>query len=620
MHYVKKVLSLFLASILLFSMVSISSPLVYAASNEAIIYAFFLDEMGVNVAVACAVLANIEAESHFNPRDEVIDSNGKTSYGICQWNGGRFDNLKGFCSERDLEYSDLSAQLHFLKYELEKSEKSAWNKVKNQDNTADGAYQAAYNWAMYFERCDSSYYVGRANNAKNKYWPKYCNVSIKAHYDANGGTGSMADQSIVYGDTNVLHKNTFTNIGYMFIGWTARRNKDNTWYVPNQGWLTEAQISAGGYSKKLYENEAELIFNNSWTGGAEGTVEFTFYAQWRETTIHLNYLPNGATSSDSFYQDIPFGDTVNLMDNPFLRKGYTLSGWYAQRVSDGTWYVPSHGWLTEAQISVGGYSKKLYANQTPLTFNESWTGGAEGTVEFNLYAQWEHTIYQVRFDANGGTWTSVPNGMMRYGSYYIKQLTYQQLFGELPTVTREGYIFQGWYALNVGSKISERSRMPNYNVLVLAKWKKIAVESIAVQSMPDKTEYFADDVLETAGLILLATKNDGTTETVTEGFTFSPLVLSEVGEQTIIVTYEGVSTSFNVTVQPNPSARTPGDANKDSAVDLKDIVNMERYLAGGWDTSIDERNADVNGDNCVDLKDVIILERYLAGGWNVTLR
>ena len=56
------------------------------------------------------------------------------------------------------------------------------------------------------------------------------------------------------------------------------------------------------------------------------------------------------------------------------------------------------------------------------------------------------------------------------------------------------------------------------------------------------------------------------------------------------------------------------------AEDMKDCVQITRYLAGGWDAVIDLMNADVNGDGTVNLKDAALLRRYLAGGWDVELQ
>ena len=63
----------------------------------------------------------------------------------------------------------------------------------------------------------------------------------------------------------------------------------------------------------------------------------------------------------------------------------------------------------------------------------------------------------------------------------------------------------------------------------------------------------------------------------------------------------------------------PGDADGSGTVDLRDVVQIERYLAGGWDAQIDRASADVNDDGSIDLRDAVLLRRYLAGGWDVVL-
>lgn len=62
-----------------------------------------------------------------------------------------------------------------------------------------------------------------------------------------------------------------------------------------------------------------------------------------------------------------------------------------------------------------------------------------------------------------------------------------------------------------------------------------------------------------------------------------------------------------------------GDLNKDGEINLKDVVLLRRYIAGGWNVTLDEKIADCNGDGTVNLKDVVLLRRYIAGGWNVKL-
>jgi hypothetical protein len=62
-----------------------------------------------------------------------------------------------------------------------------------------------------------------------------------------------------------------------------------------------------------------------------------------------------------------------------------------------------------------------------------------------------------------------------------------------------------------------------------------------------------------------------------------------------------------------------GDADQTGGVDLLDVIALQRYLAGGWNVTVEFDHADVNADGKVDLRDVMLLRRYLAGGWNVDL-
>ena len=50
-------------------------------------------------------------------------------------------------------------------------------------------------------------------------------------FDANGGTGSMDDQPVTYGDTAALAKNAFTRDGYAFTGWNTAADGTGTAYA-----------------------------------------------------------------------------------------------------------------------------------------------------------------------------------------------------------------------------------------------------------------------------------------------------------------------------------------------------------------------------------------------------
>lgn len=88
------------------------------------------------------------------------------------------------------------------------------------------------------------------------------------------------------------------------------------------------------------------------------------------------------------------------------------------------------------------------------------------------------------------------------------------------------------------------------------------LQSIEVSKLPTKVDYFVGEPFDPTGLVLTATYLDyfangderQSTRTIKysiykDTITFSETDFSSVGEKKITVTYEGKSTSFNVTVQ-----------------------------------------------------------------------
>ncbi|MBQ8503182.1 MAG: fibronectin type III domain-containing protein [Clostridia bacterium] len=149
-----------------------------STSNKQKVYSFLTNEMKLNSAAACGILANIERESDFNPRLVIRDSNGLQSGGLCQWNGGRFSNLKRYCERNGYSYLSVEGQMNYLKYELsQNSYDYIYDFLRTVTNNSDGAYDAGYYWCYYFEIPSNRGVKAkqRGSNAKNEYWPQFGN-------------------------------------------------------------------------------------------------------------------------------------------------------------------------------------------------------------------------------------------------------------------------------------------------------------------------------------------------------------------------------------------------------------------------------------------------------------
>ena len=140
-------------------------------STEYIIFNFLTNEMKLNRAAAMGVMANIYWESGYKA---VIDGDGGTSYGLCQWHAGRKTRLINWCTENGLDYNSVEGQLKFLQYELPNFYPAVDSYIRQVENTADGAYDAAYYFCFNFEapanRTAQS--TKRGNYARDTLFPK----------------------------------------------------------------------------------------------------------------------------------------------------------------------------------------------------------------------------------------------------------------------------------------------------------------------------------------------------------------------------------------------------------------------------------------------------------------
>ena len=171
-----KMISILLAVLILGSLMI---PAVFAADtdyseldNETAVYTYLTEEMGLNTAAACGVLANIEYESGFDP---TVWGDGGTSHGLCQWHSGRCSNLSRFCEENGYDVDSVYGQMAYLEYELTNSYPSVLEDLQNVEDSASGAYDAAWYWCCYFEiPADREYQADlRGTAASEDYYPAY---------------------------------------------------------------------------------------------------------------------------------------------------------------------------------------------------------------------------------------------------------------------------------------------------------------------------------------------------------------------------------------------------------------------------------------------------------------
>lgn len=230
----------------------------------------------------------------------------------------------------------------------------------------------------------------------------------------------------------------------------------------------------------LVGNSKSTSLLNSYHHQLESTLTFNVQkvAAYKTVTFNPNggILSNGSNSSKT----VTSGGVYGTLPTPITRTGYSFDGWYT---------AESGGSKVESDTKVIENVPTLYAHWTQnsytLTFNANYTGGtvtpATMTVKhgepvtqlptptrtgytfrnwctaptggspltngtriiknYTLYAYWtaDNRSVTVTFDAAGGSVSSADKTVTAGGGY-----------GALPTPTKTGYTFDGWFTERVG--------------------------------------------------------------------------------------------------------------------------------------------------------------------------
>ena len=136
--------------------------------------------------------------------------------------------------------------------------------------------------------------------------------SYTVEFHANGGTGSLGNQSFTYDVAQNLTANasSITRTGYTFAGWSDR---------------PAATIAT-------YSDQANV---SNLTPIKDGNV--TLYAVWQSNTYKVSFIANGGTGG---MEDLTItnGESKELSNNTFTREGYKFSGWNTRADGKGTYY------------------------------------------------------------------------------------------------------------------------------------------------------------------------------------------------------------------------------------------------------------------------------------------
>ncbi len=136
-----------------------------------------------------------------------------------------------------------------------------------------------------------------------------------------------------------------------------------------------------------------------------------------------------------------------------------------------------------------------------------------------------------------------------------------------------------------------------------------AVELMILKT-PFKTAYYVGEELDLTGLQTAVKYSDGSLAAIDGGYEVSGFYPEQAGKQTITVTIEGVSNSFDITLYERPVSSEYGDVNGDGTVNVSDLAILKKQLARL--ISEETESSDINGDGSVNVSDLALLKKILA--------
>ena len=247
--------------------------------------------------------------------------------------------------------------------------------------------------------------------------------------DPQVAIGNVASQSVAAGSP--VKKGDQITIGVS--------SKATTIKVPNIAGMSQKDamnaLKNAGFTVNVLENydsnvPAGTVISQTPAADTEQEAEtlVTMFVSKGKQPVTITFDGNGGktgkTSITAYYGD-PIGELPGAS-----RRGYDFAGWYTGSTG---------GSMVDASYVVNS------------------------TAGMTLYAAWSGGTYTLSFDAAGGSVS--PTSV---------NLNVDSAYGTLPTPTRAGYAFEGWFTSpDGGSQVNSSTLMGDSSAIVYAHWREL---------------------------------------------------------------------------------------------------------------------------------------------------
>ena len=311
---------------------------------------------------------------------------------------------------------------------------------------------------------------------------------------------------------------------------------------------------------------------------------------------------DGADSAGPSSDEQTEGETQPTETYPQMNE--LLSSMFSVNNDDYGYVISDKEQFTEGEtITVTAVAKKGYEFK-------QWNDGdtnAQKTVITNFERD-----YIATFEAKTMTVT------LKSDTTQTMTVRYGEIYGTLPTLSKEGFVFAGWYDSQTGGNkiLPESVVSADSDHTLYARFETASLVSLMITSTGHKIGYISGEKLDISGLSVVGVYSDGSEKPIT-GFTVSPAANSTLTTSTnVTISYEGKTveyyvsvtaeqiSSISITSSPSKTSYFEGDTLNTSGLSIKVTYNNGRTEtvssniattpANGTVLSADNKNLVVN--------------------------
>ena len=307
-------------------------------------------------------------------------------------------------------------------------------------------------------------------------WSKTLTLS----YNANGGSGAPSSQSQTIYNASTSYTFTIsstqpTKSGYTFLGWSTSSTSTSYSYSPSG----TINISSNTTLYAIWRKTCTITYNTNGGSGGPGSSTFYMYNSNSTGTATISttqptrsgYTFVGwGTSSSSTSSSYTGGSSYSFSGNTTIYaiwKAHTYTVTYnGNGATNGSTASSSHTYGISKALTSNGFEKKY-----TITYNYNGNGNANTTATSTYtFSGWSKTSSGSVSYSNG---QSVSNLTTVDGDTITLYAKWSGGAVTLPTPTRTGYRFNGWYSASGGGVqkgTGGASYTPTTNETLYAQW------------------------------------------------------------------------------------------------------------------------------------------------------